>query len=184
MEPLSAIAAAATIAQATGISKWLGSKLGGKTGEQVAEKVIDIAAEVTGEHSVEKILTKLDAVPELRLRLQTSIMDNALELERLVYGDLSNARELQKSALAQDDLFSKRFVYYLASFWSVAAAIYIYMITFRTIPTDNVRFADTCLGFILGTLVASIIAYFFGSTRGSDHKNLTIAELAKKVSEK
>lgn len=184
MDPVTIISTASAIAKATGLSKWLGNKLGGKNGEKVAEQVVDIASAVTGGASTEDIVAALNANAEMRFKLQEKIMDQAMELERLAYGDTANARDMQKVALAQDDLFSKRFVYYFASFWSVAAVLYIGLITFGTIPEQNIRFADTCLGFVLGTLVASIIQYFFGSTKGSDNKNTTIAELAKKVSEK
>lgn len=184
MDPITIVSTASAIAKATGLSKWLGSKLGGKNGEKVAEQVVDIASVVTGGSSADEILSNLNASAEMRFDLQKKIMDQGLELERLAYGDTANAREMQKVALAQEDLFSKRFVYYFASFWSVMSSLYIGWITFGTIPEANIRFADTCLGFILGTLVASIVTYFFGSTRGSDHKNTTIADLAKKVSEK
>jgi hypothetical protein len=48
------------------------------------------------------------------------------------------------------------------------------MITMVTIPTDNVRFADTVLGFILATVVATILNFFFGSSAGSKAKQDTI----------
>lgn len=41
---------------------------------------------------------------------------------------------------------------------------YIIAITWLPIPEDNQRFADTCLGFILGSLLATVINFFFGSS--------------------
>ena len=87
----------------------------------------------------------------------------------------ADARNMQVAALAQEDVFSKRFVYYFASFWSLVSAGYIGFITFGTIPAANVRFADTILGFILGTIIATLIGYFFGSTKNSQVKDATIA---------
>jgi len=78
---------------------------------------------------------------------------------------------MQKVALGQDDLFSKRYVYYLASFWSICTAIYIYLITFTAIPLGNERYADTIVGFLLGTIIATIMNYFLGSSKGSADKN-------------
>jgi hypothetical protein len=184
MDPFTIITAATAVAKATGLSGWLGDKLGGKNGVKVAEQVMDIASAVTGGGTPDDIVASLNGNAELRFKLQERIMDQALEFERLHYADLANARQMQVAALQQEDTFSKRFVYYFASFWSLASVLYIGFITFGTIPDANVRFADTCLGFVLGTLVASIVSYFFGSNRGSEAKNTTIAELAKKVTEK
>ncbi|MFT7880937.1 MAG: hypothetical protein ABXS91_11155, partial [Sulfurimonas sp.] len=93
-----------------------------------------------------------------------------MDLFKAEMEDRGNARDMQKSALSQDDLFSKRFVYYLASFWSLVGAAYIFLITFYDIPEENVRFADTVLGFLLGTIVATVINFFFGSSKGSKDK--------------
>jgi hypothetical protein len=81
-----------------------------------------------------------------------------------------SARVMQNTALNQADVFSKRFIYYFASFWSLCAALYIGFITFGTIPESNIRFADTILGFILGTVIATILNFFFGSSSGSKIK--------------
>lgn len=93
----------------------------------------------------------------------------------------ADARGMQKAALAQDDLFSKRFIYYLAAFWSIFAAVYIGFITFGNIPPANVRFADTILGFLLGTLLGMILNFFFGSSSGSSTKQGMIADLIEKI---
>ncbi len=92
-----------------------------------------------------------------------------------------SARIMQGTALQQDDLFSKRFVYYLATFWSFATAVYIACITFMVIPEGNTRFADTVLGFLLGTAIATILNFFFGSSQSSKDKTEAISTLVKKA---
>lgn len=107
---------------------------------------------------------------------QIEIMKIDFEKMKLEYQNTNDARDMQKVALQQDDIFSKRFVYYLATFWSFVAVGYIFLITFLTIPEANVRFADTTLGFLLGTIVATIINYFFGSSKSSSDKNQLLKE--------
>lgn len=103
-------------------------------------------------------------------RHEEAEMEHELNFFRAEMEDKNSAREMQKTALQQDDLFSKRYVYYLATFWSLVGAVYIFMITFMDIPEENVRFADTVLGFLLGTIVATVINFFFGSSKGSKDK--------------
>lgn len=107
---------------------------------------------------------------------QIEIMKIDFEKLKLEYENTNSARDMQKVSLQQDDVFSKRYVYYLATFWSIVAVGYIFLITFLTIPEANVRFADTTLGFLLGTIVATIINYFFGSSKSSSDKNQLLKE--------
>jgi MFS-type transporter involved in bile tolerance (Atg22 family) len=78
---------------------------------------------------------------------------------------------MQVAALQQSDIFSKRFIYYYAIFWSISAVLYIAFITFGEIPEANIRYADTVLGFLLGTIIATIVGYFYGSSRSSFNKD-------------
>lgn len=112
-----------------------------------------------------------DPSPEAVQNWKIAAQQHERELLAMAYGDTANARNMQVEALRQDDLFSKRFIYYFAIFWSIFAAGYIGFITFGTIPPDNQRFADTILGFLLGTVVATILQFFFGSSMGSKEKD-------------
>lgn len=112
-----------------------------------------------------------DPSPEAVQNWKLAAQQHERELLAMAYGDTANARNMQVEALRQEDLFSKRFIYYFAIFWSLFAAGYIGFITFGTIPTDNQRFADTILGFLLGTVVATILQFFFGSSMGSKEKD-------------
>lgn len=131
-----------------------------------------------------KALTGVDLESkELTAEDKQKIMDSQIEIMKidfeklkLEFDNTNSARDMQKVALQQDDTFSKRYVYYLATFWSFVAVGYIFLITFLTIPEANVRFADTTLGFLLGTIVATIINYFFGSSKSSSDKNQLLKE--------
>lgn len=92
----------------------------------------------------------------------------------------SDARDMQKEALKQEDRFSKRFVMYFAIGWSLFAASYLVGITFFPIPETSIRFADTIVGFLLGTLISTIMNFFFGSSRGSQMKDEVVKLFARK----
>jgi hypothetical protein len=103
-----------------------------------------------------------------------------LEYERALLLDKASAREMQGEALKQSDVFSKRFVYVFAIVWSLFAGAYIVAITFMDIPPENVRFADTILGFVLGTIIANIVNFFYGSSRSSQVKDILLSEMRNK----
>ena len=103
---------------------------------------------------------------EFRARLLEFELENTkLELE-----DKKSARSMQQSALQQGDLFSKRFIYYLAAFWSLVGAVFVFLVFFVDIPEKNLRLVDTLEGFVLGNIVASVMSFFFGGVAGKDQK--------------
>jgi hypothetical protein len=93
-----------------------------------------------------------------------------LSQTKLYLDDMKDARMMQIEALKQEDKFTKRFIYFFAYIWSAFAMVYMASITFIEIPDSSVRFADTIQGFLLGTIVAQIIAFFYGSSIGSKQK--------------
>lgn len=114
----------------------------------------------------------------LRLKLEDNKV--SAELEKAYLADRQDARSMNKEALKSEDKFVRRFIYYLAIFWSIVSCTYIGFITFGAIPPDNVRFADTILGFLLGTAIASILNFFYGSSKGSHDKTEAMSkELSK-----
>ena len=50
----------------------------------------------------------------------------------------------------------------LAIFFSIVASSYLFAVTFLDVPKENHRVVDTILGFLIGTLVSTIINYYFG----------------------
>lgn len=174
MEP---ITIALALAKATGLSDFIGRKLAGERGADIAAKVMDAASIVTGQTDPKEVLSAMREdtakIQELKLRiLEISEADSQREV-----ADRADARAMQIAALNQEDKVSKQFVYWFAWAWSFIAAAYIFAITFIPIPEASVRFADTVLGFLLGTIIASILNYFYGSSKSSNNKDATIATL-------
>lgn len=146
-----------------------------KVAQAVVDKGLDYVQEKTG------IELKPDMNPEeLKALKEAAQKHEEFKIEQ-ANKNTADARAMQVAALNQDDKFSKRFVMYLAIFWSLTAVTYIFFITFGSIPENNVRFADTILGFLLGTVVATIINFFLGSSAGSKEKtDAMAAELKSK----
>lgn len=150
-------------------------------GAEVAAKVVEIAQAVTGTTAPEPALAALQADPAKALEFQQALLAAEIEIRKAELADIASARHMQEVALQQDDLFSKRFVYYFAAAWSLFTMFYISAITFWPPQSESGKaIANTVLGFLLGTAVASIFAYFFGSTRGSDGKNKLLAMMSPK----
>jgi hypothetical protein len=133
--------------------------LGGAAISAIASK-FGVADEVTA------VAQAIAGDPHAAQKLQELEMEYAkLELE-----DRKDARAMQVAALQQDDLVAKRFVYYYAWFWSISSMAYFSAVTFIPLPEGGQHFADIVLGFLLGTAVATIISYFYGSSKSSKDK--------------
>jgi predicted CDP-diglyceride synthetase/phosphatidate cytidylyltransferase len=93
------------------------------------------------------------------------------EYAKLTAADLSNARAMHIAAMQSDDPFVRRFTYYFIAAWTTFAVIFVPCVVFLPIPADNVRFADTIIGFLLGTVIASTFSFLLGSSFGSRAKD-------------
>ena len=153
-------------------------------GLDLISSAIDGGADKAKEYIEDKTGIKLDKnlTDEQVAELKKFEMTNKLELEKLALAnkqednraseavqkiqadEYGNARNMQIENLRQDDKFSKRFVYYFAIFWSAFAVIYLTGITFAEIPKENIRFADTIVGFLLGTIIATMFGFFYGNS--------------------
>lgn len=107
-----------------------------------------------------------------------------LEEQKLHVDNTKDARDMQKVALAGDDVFARRFIYYFAAGTAIVTATYIFTITFIKIPDTSIRFVDTILGFLLGTLLATIFNFFYGSSSSSKSKDAALQEITKIIGEK
>ena len=151
------------------IAPALATAVAGPAGGLVVSAIAD---KLGVKDTVDEVAKSIAGDPEAALKLAQ--ID--LETLKTQHANTENARVMQVAALAQSDVFSKRFTMYLTIFWSVSAVAYVGFITFGVIPDKNVRFADTILGFILGTVVATMLNFWFGSSIGSKEK----AEALKK----
>jgi hypothetical protein len=126
--------------------------------------------------SVEAVAKAIAGDPDAALKL-AEIDLKQFELEN---EDRASARHMQEVALQQDDKFAKHFIYWFAWFWSIGSMAYFFAITFGTVPASGKDFGNIILGFLLGTAVATIISFFYGSSKSSKDKTETMSrEFAK-----
>ncbi len=125
--------------------------------QDYAPHILDVVGEVLPSNGalgiVKNLIEKDDKIPAHQ-KVQ------ALEMLKIDLENVKSARDMQKAALQQNDKFAKRFVYYLAAFWSVVGSIYFFMVTFWDV--HNEKMADIILGFLLGSIVGVMINFFFG----------------------
>ena len=178
MAPLLAAAIPALVDLIPNAIGWFG----GDDAEKAAEEVLGIASKVTGINEKDKALEAIQSDSNIALEFKKAVMKDKHRLDEMFLADKKNAREMQNTALNQGDLFSKRFVYYFAIGWSVFAMIYLGAITFVDLPEGSTRFADTILGFLLGTIISGIIQFFYGSSQGSKDKNVQQNDIVKALS--
>lgn len=115
---------------------------------------------------VDRFVTTKAERAQFKAELQRMTMAHKEKIHSLYNENSASARQMQEHALAQSDRFAKRFVYYLAALWSVAGILYVFLITFTEVISE--RSADTVLGFLMGTIVSTIINYFYGSALPAD----------------
>lgn len=146
--------------------------------------VLDIAGDITGIDMLDKAAALISGDTSIGTKDKEVLLKQievAKEMETARLADVDSARKMQMTALTQSDTFSKRFTYYLASFWSILAGVFICSVLYIDVPVNNIRLIDTILGFLLGTVISGIIGYFFGSSSGSDKKTDLINEIKNKI---
>lgn len=147
--------------------------------EAIKDKVKDVTGiDITNQEQVQKLSpAQVAELKKAEKAHEKFLVKYALKRDKMYIADTQSAREMQMSALRQDDRFAKRFVYWFAAILTAITLIYCGCVTFIEIPEDNVRLAYTILGVLLGTVLSQIIGFFFGSSKGSDDKNAMIREM-------
>jgi hypothetical protein len=138
-----------------------------KIADAVLEKGVDYVEQKLGVTLKPEEEMKPEDVKDLRERA----MQHAEFMVEQEVKDKANARDMAKAAMASNDWFVRRFTYFFITAWSVFAMVYISYITFGNIPAENTRFADTILGFMLGTVMAAMFSFLLGSSFGSRLKD-------------
>lgn len=138
-----------------------------KIADAVIEKGVDYVEQKLGVTLKPEDEMKPEDIKSLRERA----MQHAEFMVEQEVKDKANARLMATEAMKSNDPFIRRFTYFFITVWSIFAMTYTSFITFSPIPVENTRFADTILGFMLGTVMASMFSFLLGSSFGSRLKD-------------
>lgn len=73
----------------------------------------------------------------------------------------------------------KHFLHVYAVFVTSMTFLYIFAASFLDIPKENTRFVDTVLGFLLGTVISTLVQFYYGTSRGSQLKDAIFSNIRK-----
>ena len=135
--------------------------------DQVIEKGVDAVQEKLGM----ELKPEGEATPEYNAKLSAEAMKHEEFMAELDEKSRQRATDMQMQAMKSDDPFVRRFLYYFIMLWSAFSVIFIPCLIWMPIPENNIRFADTILGYILGTVVTGMFAFLLGSSQGSRMKD-------------
>lgn len=163
-----------------GVVKFLSKKLPKAAGD-IASNVADVV--LRGESPIKAVLDVIrggELTPEETAKaIELAQIDHEEYLADLE--DRKNARAMQIEALKSDDKFAKRFIYYYAAAMTAMVFFVIAMLFFVEIPEDNKRIIDMVMGVIVGTGLAGVFNFFFGSSEGSKSKENAISSVLSKI---
>lgn len=129
-----------------------------KNGEKYPEFAIDFLTSKKFNLDDQNFLSNLTKEQLAQLRL----LDYSIG--KYLYDKNSNMDENREKILDHDSSSSTNFQYVIGGLLMFFALVYVVSITWVPIPSDNVRFADTTLGFMLGTVISTLINFFFGTS--------------------
>ena len=137
-------------------------------------QVADVVADKGADYVQEKLGVDLhpNLTPEEVTQLREASMKHEEFMAEIDEKSRQRATDMQLHAMESRDPMIRRFIYLFAWFWSIVSVAYFFAVTFVPIAekSQNQHFADIILGFLLGTTVASIIQFFYGSSKSSQDK--------------
>lgn len=138
-----------------------------KVADQVIEKGVDAVQEKLGI----ELKPEGQATPEYNAKLSAEAMKHEEFMAELDEKSRQRATDMQMAAMKSDDPLVRRFIYYFIACWSLFAMIFIPCLIWASIPESGTRYADTILGYVMGTIVTSMFAFLLGSSQGSRMKD-------------
>lgn len=150
--------------------------LKGDQAGEVAERAVDIAKQVTGREDPVDALAALRASPDKVIEFQAAIASTAVEFERIAASDRGSAREREAKT---GDTWTPRIL--------AATVIGGFFWTLWMVFSGRVRdLTDPVMVGLAGTLIGyvsakadQVVSYYFGSSAGSERKNVLLDRMMK-----
>lgn len=143
--------------------------------QSVGEVIDDL---VTSKEEKQAMLLSVEREVNRHLEQMES---DAIRQAELEFKDRESARAMQAVALQQSDVFSKRFLYYLASFILLAATGFGFSLCFLEIPEKNQRLVEMFLDVYLFGGAITVIGFFFGSSKATYDRHQDLEQREGKV---
>jgi len=125
-----------------------------KTGVDVTskEQLTALTTEDT-DRLKQTVLDNMDTLMDLKIRYRQQDLNNVI-----------SAREMNMQMAEHGVRGFMSFTNFIALILILFMVTFFPCMVFLTIPEDNVRFADTILGFMLGSVVGVVVNFYFGSS--------------------
>jgi hypothetical protein len=147
----------------------IAGKISGATAGPVVKEIIAGA---------DSLFTSKEERAELEIKLTEAVNKHVealrtadLEEVKAHLADTDSARQMQITALQQEDKFSKRFIYYLASFVLLSSTGFGIALTFVEIPEGNRRLIEMFADIYLFAGAIMVLQFFFGNSHKKDKTN-------------
>lgn len=156
----------------------------GKFLKEKAPKVLDVVGDLLPDKGVLGIVKNLissdsDIKPEDRIEYTKLEQEFELEVMRMEQQDRESARNMQIEALKQNDVFSKRFIYYLASFVMLSSVAYGFILLYIEVPEANKRLVEQFADMFLLTGALMVLGFFFSSSKSSQDKSEVLSSVMR-----
>jgi hypothetical protein len=127
--------------------------------------------------TIEGVTAALQGNPEMTLKLK----ELDLEYAKLEVADRDSARKAYAAVATSENAtkMDKAVVPILALGTVALAFLFIAILMFRDVPTDQQQMVIFALGFITSS-AGQVLSFYFGSSQGSKDKNKEIQDLMKK----
>lgn len=130
------------------------------------DKIINIVGKVLGGSNVaDKLFDLFKGDKQKQRDFELELKQSLVQELQAEFKDLQNAREMQMEALRQGDIFSKRFVYYLAAGLLLATTVISILPFFVNVPMESQSLVSRATDFFFTVSGGSIIAFFFGAKK-------------------